>query len=179
MGIFIPRRRSSEIVGRFGFLDVERHDVETAEHGSYQAYTLRLMNWASVVAITEEGQLVLVRQHRYGIDAVTIEVAGGLIDPGEEPAEAAARELLEETGYAGGPLEPLGVVHPNPAIQGNTYHMFLTRDARKVAEIAGDPHESVEAVVMARGDVLRGLEDGRISHALSALALERALARAR
>ena len=153
--------------------------METEARGAYEAYTLRLVNWASVVAITDEGQVVLVRQHRYGIDAVTIEVAGGLIDPGEEPAVAAARELLEETGYAAGPLEPLGVVHPNPALQGNTYHMFLTRQARKTAEIAGDPHESVEAVVMSRGDVLLALEDGRISHALSVLALERAFARVR
>jgi len=177
MAIFIPRRRASEIVGRFGFLEVLRHDMETEARGTYEAYTLRLMDWASVTAITPEGHFVLVRQHRYGVDAVTIEVAGGLIDPGEGPAEAAARELLEETGYAGAALEPLGVVHPNPALQDNTYHMFLTRNAQEVASIKSDPHESVEAVLMPRDEVRRALEDGRISHALSALALERALAR--
>jgi ADP-ribose pyrophosphatase len=65
-------------------------------------------DWVNVVAVTPEDQLILVRQYRFGIEAPTLEIPGGLVEPGEEPAAAAARELEEETGYAPGRLVALG-----------------------------------------------------------------------
>ena len=176
MAILIPHRRAIEVVGRFGPLEVLRHDLWTEGRGAHEAFTLQLMNWAIAAAVTDDGQFVLVRQHRYGVNAVTVEVAGGLIDPGESPAQAATRELREETGYAGQAIEPLGVVHPNPALQDNHCFLFLIRGAQQVEEHAHDPHESVEPLLMARQDVAEALFDGRITHVLSVLALTRALA---
>jgi 8-oxo-dGTP pyrophosphatase MutT (NUDIX family) len=178
MAIRIPRRRGSEVVGRFGYLEVVRHDLVTEGRGAHEAYTLRTVNWAAVAAVTEDGRFVLVRQHRYGVFAVTIEVAGGIIDPGESPEIAAVRELREETGYTGAGIESLGVVHPNPAMQDNHCYLFLVREAREVGEAASDdPYESVEPLVMSRDDLVRALWDGQITHALSVLTLERALTR--
>lgn len=177
MAIQIPRRRAIEVVGRFGYLEIVRHELETEGRGAHEAFTIQTVNWAAVAAVTVDGQFVLVRQHRYGVNAVTTEVAGGIIDPGETPEGAAARELREETGYAGETIEPLGVVHPNPAMQDNHCFLFLVRGAREVGEQACDPEESVEPLLMARADVGEALFDGRITHALSVLALTRALAR--
>ncbi|WP_438038729.1 NUDIX hydrolase [Sorangium sp. So ce128] len=175
MGITIPRRHASALAGTFGPLAIHRHEVMAAG-ASYPAFTLELADWISVAAITDEGQFVLVRQYRHGVDAVTIETAGGLVDPGEEPAAAAPRELLEETGYAVESLETLGWVHPNPALQANRCFLYLARGARRVGEPEGDEHESTEAVVMSADDVRAAMQDGRISHSIAVITLLRALA---
>src|SRR4051812_5610502 len=81
--------------------------------------------WCNIIAVTPEDQLVLIRQYRFGVGASTLEIPGGLVERGEDPAAAAARELEEETGYVAGRVVPLGAVHPNPALQGNRCHSFL------------------------------------------------------
>ncbi|WP_437479514.1 NUDIX hydrolase [Sorangium sp. So ce1014] len=177
MGITIPRRHASAVAGTFGPLAVHRHEV-VAAGAPYPVFTLELADWISVAAITDAGEFVLVRQHRHGLDAVTIETAGGIVDPGEEPAAAAPRELLEETGYAAGSLEALGWVHPNPALQANRCFLYLARGARRVGEPLGDEHESTEAVVMSADEVTAAMQDGRISHVIAVVTLLRALAAA-
>ena len=83
------------------------------------------------------------------------------------PAQAAARELLEETGYRGAAPERLGVVNPNPALFGNTCHTFLIPDARRAGEIQNDG-ETEETVLelVPRSDIGRRLREGAIDHAL-------------
>ncbi|HVY46925.1 MAG TPA: NUDIX hydrolase [Minicystis sp.] len=174
-------RRSSEVAARFAFFDVERHtDVPEGEAGRERvAYTLKFADWVAVAAVTEDGRFVLVRQHRHGVGHETLETAGGIVDPGEAPAEAAARELREESGFAGASIEPLGFVHPNAAMQDNRCFLFLVRGAREVAPVETDEFESTEPVLLTRGELERALEEGSVSHVLSVVALERALARLR
>lgn len=174
MAILIPKKIRVSEVGRFGWLRVDHVALES-EGRAHEAHVIRTVDWVAAVAITDEDRFVLVRQHRYGIDAVTLEPAGGIIDPGEAPAEAAVRELREETGYAGEAVESLGVVHPNPAMQDNRCWFFLVRGARLVGDLACDENESVEPVTMSRAEVVAALESGAISHALAVIALMRAL----
>lgn len=151
-------------------------------------YTLRLADWVTIVAVTDDAQFVLVRQHRHGIDSVTIEPAGGIIDEGEEPEAGALRELVEETGYEASEVVSLGWVHPNPAMQANRCFLYLGRGARPALDEDGkwrgpgdhnDATESTEPVLMTREDVEAAIRDGRISHGLGVLLLERALTRLR
>ena len=72
--------------------------------------------WVNVVPVTSNQELVMVRQYRYGSGEITLEIPGGMVDAGETPADAAARELMEETGYRAERLEPIGCVNPNPAL---------------------------------------------------------------
>jgi 8-oxo-dGTP pyrophosphatase MutT (NUDIX family) len=175
MAILIPKRTSVEEVGHFGWLRIDRLALES-EGRSHEAHVIRTIDWVTAVAVTDDDRFILVRQHRYGINAVTLEPAGGIIDPGEPPEVAAVRELREETGYAGSRIDALGMVHPNAAMQDNRCWFFLIRGARLVGDLACDENESVEPVVMSRAEVEAALASGKISHALAVIALMRALA---
>jgi 8-oxo-dGTP pyrophosphatase MutT (NUDIX family) len=177
MAITRYRRVRTEVVGRFPFFEVERHDVEAddAARARHDAYTMRLSDWVSIAAVTADEQFVLIRQHRHGVDAVTIEVAGGVVDAGEAPLEAALRELREETGYAGESAEALGFVHPNAAMADNRCFLFLARGVREAGPTECDAFESTEPFTMTRAEVEAALAGGAISHAPTVIALTRAL----
>ncbi len=134
-------------------------------------YRLETADWVNVIPITRRGELILVRQERHGIGANTLEIPGGMIDAGESPATAALREMREETGYEGTLAEPLGWVHPNPAIQSNRLHMFLARDVVKVGDPTPDGHEEVEVVTVPVTMARQLVKSGAITHALVICAL--------
>ena len=134
--------------------------------GEHDFYTIDASDWVNIVALTPDGCVVMVRQYRHGADRVTLETPGGMVDPGETPAQAAARELLEETGYAADEVVPLGGVNPNPALFSNRLHGFLARGARKVHEVHNESTEEthVELVPLAR--MREEVRAGRVEHAL-------------
>ena len=128
-------------------------------------------NWVNVVARTVDGQFVLVRQIRHGIGAPSLEIPAGMVEPGEEPALAAARELVEETGYEAGSIRLLGQVHPNPAFQSNTCFIYLADDCRLVRELALDAGEDIEVELWSWPALLEAVHSGEIRHALMIAAL--------
>ncbi len=130
-------------------------------------YRIDAAEWVNVVALTPGGEIVMVRQYRHGSGEVTLEIPGGIVDPGEQPADAAARELLEETGYRGSEPVHLGTVNPNPALFGNGCHSFLVRDAVQVAEIRNDSGtEETVVELLARAELSQRVLAGDIPHAL-------------
>lgn len=123
-------------------------------------------DWCNVVPVTEDGQVVLVRQFRHGIGDVALEIPGGIIDPGESPEAAASRELLEETGYASDQIRFLGRVHPNPAIQGNYQYMFLAENCRLVSPPCPDPFEQFEILLRPLSEIPEMIRREEIQHTL-------------
>jgi 8-oxo-dGTP pyrophosphatase MutT (NUDIX family) len=150
--------------------DTRREPGAAREH---PFWVLEAADWCNIVAVTAAGELVLGEQWRHGHEAVSLEIPGGIVDPGEEPAVAAARELSEETGFAAREVVPIGVVHPNPAIQANRCHVFL---AEGVARPTGsglhlDPTERIETRLVPLAEVEGLVRRGEITHALVIAAL--------
>jgi 8-oxo-dGTP pyrophosphatase MutT (NUDIX family) len=123
-------------------------------------------DWVNVVPVTTAGEIVMVRQYRHGLRDVTLEIPGGMVDPGESPAAAAARELLEETGYRGARLEEIGSVNPNPALFGNRVFSFAAHGCERVAEIRNEHTEETVVELVDPEALRRLLREGRIDHAL-------------
>jgi len=122
--------------------------------------------WVNVIPITETRDVVMVRQYRHGTRELTLEIPGGMVDPGETPIEAGARELLEETGYAAPQLLPLGHVHPNPALFDNACHTFLAEGTVQVADMQPQGSEDIGLELHALADIPRLIRSGVITHAL-------------
>ena len=168
---WIPVRR--ETAATFRIFSVERaHWTDADGRPRGDSLVLRCSDWCNVVALTPRDEVVLVWQYRFGTGAMSLEIPGGVVDPGEPPAQAALRELREETGYVAEASEPLLVVEPNSAIQDNRCHTFLARGARPVAPTAFDPQEELETVLVPAARVADLLDGGQVRHALVQGALE-------
>lgn len=123
-------------------------------------------DWCNVIAVTPDGRLVLVRQFRFGIHEFSLEIPGGMIDPGEDPVVAGVRELREETGYTGDRARLLATVHPNPAIQNNRCHLVLVENATASGPQEWDHDEEIEVITAPVDDVLAWAREGKITHSL-------------
>ncbi len=127
---------------------------------------LECPDWVNVIAFTEGLELLVVEQFRHGIDASTLESIGGVCDPGEDPAGAARRELLEETGHRSEHWVSLGWSTPNPAVQDNRCHFFLALDCRSVADLDLDPSEELRVWAVPWREWQEKLHSGEVHHAL-------------
>jgi ADP-ribose pyrophosphatase len=123
-------------------------------------------DWVNVLALTPDRRLVLVSQFRFGTDNFSLEIPGGVLEPGEDPVAGGLRELREETGYAGKNARILGRVHPNPAMQNNTCHIVLVEDAMPAVATQWDHDEEIAVSILPVDEVYALAQAGRISHAL-------------
>ncbi len=127
---------------------------------------LEAPDWVNVIALTAEGRVVLVRQFRFGSRHMTIEIPGGVVDAGESSRQAAARELLEETGYAADRWTSLGWVEPNPAFLDNVCHHWLAEGARQVQAPQPDGGEDIEVLAVEPEELVAMIRRGDIRHSL-------------
>ena len=148
-------------------LELRTKLVEQLAPGAGVSDVLEAVDWVNVVPLTSDDEVVFIELHRHGTDRPSLEIPGGMIDPEDpSPIFAAAREMQEETGYASDALEPLGVVHPNPAIQANRCFSFLAKDARLVGPPSPDEGEDIRVVRYPLQDVPALIAEGKITHAL-------------
>ena len=134
-----------------------------AEH---EFYVIESGDWVNVIPITADEQVVMIRQYRHGSGEITLEIPGGLVEPGDTPEKAASRELLEETGYQAEEWKKIGVVNPNSAIFSNRCHTFFARNLTKVGNPTLDQTEDIDVVLLPLSDIPRLIRNGVIDHAL-------------
>jgi len=129
-------------------------------------YLIDSPDWVNVIPLTPDGQVILVKQYRFGTKEISLEIPGGMLDEGDTPAHAASRELLEETGYVGDEPIFLGIVHPNPAIHTNRCHTYLIKNAVFKNPPKQDSTEDIEVQCVPIAEIPRLIRDGKITHAL-------------
>ena len=126
-------------------------------------YKVRVSNSSAVIALTDEGNIVLKSEYRHCYEKELIEVPSGVFEPGEsDPLDVAKRELLEETGYASDDWTYLGETIEDPAKLTNTIHLFLAKSCKKISEQHLDKTEEIDVLVIPLDDAVDMVMDNRI-----------------
>ena len=131
-------------------------------------------DWAITIPVVngpKGKQFLMVWQWRFGSKSLSLEFPGGVFEPGENPEEAAARELQEETGYKPGKIEKIGEFNPNPAFMTNKTHFFIAEDLKNTGKLDLDEDEFVDVELVDAEEVIRGMGKAPYVHALMGTAL--------
>ncbi len=138
-----------------------------------RAVVLEATDWVNVVALTSAGRLLVVRQYRFGVGHATVETPAGLVEPGETPAEAARRELAEETGCTTENWQSLGWVEANSAFLNNRCYIWLARDVVKTRPAHLDETEEITVSELSLEEVKAEITTGRMTNSLAILSISR------
>ena len=149
--------------------------AKTMKEGEAPYYSLRLPDYSAIVAITEDGQILAVRQYRPAVERYTIELPSGIVDPGESPGEAARRELLEETGYQADDVEVLGPMEPDTGRLGNQIWSCVATGVRRRPD--REPEAGIAVLTYSPADLARAITGGEFSQALHVAILMMAMLR--
>jgi 8-oxo-dGTP pyrophosphatase MutT (NUDIX family) len=149
---------------------VTRKDVCKREDGTIipAYYVVELPASVIVIPMMEPGKVLMVKQYRHPVGEISIEFPGGFVDAGEEPLEAAKREMREETGYTFAQYEYLGKIAANPGVLNNFTHIYLARDplAQQAQQLDGNEEIALESYTIE--ELINLLRQNRIIQALHA-----------
>jgi ADP-ribose pyrophosphatase len=149
--------------------------AKTMKAGEAPYYSLRLPDYAAIVAVTDEGRVLAVRQYRPALERYTLELPSGIVDAGETPQASAWRELREETGYEAGEIEPLGAMTTDNGRNSNRIWHFLARSLRRVEGHAAE--EGIEVLSYSAAELRQAIVDGAFDHSLHIAGLLQAIVR--
>lgn len=159
---------SSEYLFRETWFTIRKDTCEAPDGNIISPYYVyEFPTWVSALALTEDNQVVMVKQYRHGIRETIIEIPGGCVDDTDKNYEAAiARELLEETGYAFKEYEYLGKISPNPSTNNNWMHMYLASGGVKIQEQQLDHNEDILVELISLDELEALVNENKIIQAL-------------
>lgn len=161
------RRIESERVADCRVFQVRRDRSLNPRGGAeHDFYCIEAVDWINIIPLTARDEVVMIEQYRHGTNEVTLEIPGGMIDAGESAERAAARELLEETGYRAHEVLLLGRTRPNPAIQNNWLYSFLARDVQFEQKPVFDATEWTVVRLVPLAGIPSLIAQGVITHSL-------------
>ena len=134
-------------------------------------YIFEFPNWVNVIAITKEGEFVMISQYRHALGQTRYELVAGCCEQGETAEESARRELLEETGYGGGEWQQFMVTSANPTNHNNLTYTFLATGVERITGQNTEAGEDIELHLMSRDQVLELLREDEILQCLHAAPL--------
>lgn len=125
-------------------------------------YVLEYPDWINVIAITVDGKFIVEQQYRHGTQSVDYELCAGTFEKGETALEAAQRELLEETGYAGGEWTLYCESTPNPAAMTNMNHTFLAEGVKYTGSRHLEKTEDIKIHLLSYDELKQIVKEGKI-----------------
>ena len=164
--------KSTPLLNLGPWLNVRQEVVELPNGTQIPAwFVMDFPNWVNVIAITKDGDFVMIDQYRHALGETHYELVAGVVDEGETPLQAAMRELSEETGYEGGEWQAFMQLSPNPTNHTNMSFTFLATGVEKVREPHQEPSEDIHVHILTRDEVQHLLTSGEIIQALHAAPL--------
>jgi len=158
----LEKKIGGECVYKGRILDLEVDRVLLPSGGEASREVVRHKGAVVVLPLHEDRRVELVRQYRYPIGEILLELPAGKLDPGEDPLECARRELAEETGWKAVEIKELGSFFTTPGFSDEMLHAFIATPLEKAPEVAQDPDEAIENVSMTVEKALEACRDGSI-----------------
>ena len=167
---FVEKKLSEQTLYEGKVFTVHRGTVELPNGREAVRERIGHNGGAGVLPLDEDGNIYLVRQYRYGIDRELLEIPAGKLEPGEDPMEAARRELTEEIGFLPEEITSLGQLEPSPAYLGEIDYLFLGRGLTP-CKAALDEDEFLEVIKLPFDDALQQVLDGTLTDAKTQIAI--------
>lgn len=166
--LIAPWRKLRETTVRVGHRQIIRKTFELPD-GKTSIYDVTNDgDVACILALTEDKQVILVRQFRPGPEAVLLELPGGFLEEGQSPLQAAKDELLQETGFMG-EIQPVTTRHFS-GYSNRTYHSFVATNCRRMQEQTLDPEEFIEVVLAPLDEFRNHVRTGQLTDTVTGYA---------
>jgi|SRR6185437_9038100 len=154
---------SSEYISTHQYFTARKDKCETPDRKIIDEYfVVELPATVCGLALTEKGEVLMVRQYRHPIEETLIEIPGGFIDENETHGEAMRRELKEETGYEFSSIKEVGKIAANPGVLNNFTYLFLAQGGKKTSEQKLDKTEELEVELISLKELKQLFLDNKI-----------------
>lgn len=171
---FEEKTLNSKLVYQGKIIDVYKDDIEIATGQKSIREVVKHSGGVVIIAFKDEKTILLVKQYRYPIKETVLELPAGKLEKGEDPFEAAKRELEEETGYCANKWESLGYINTSPGFSDEKLYLYLAQDL-EFTHCHPDEGEIIQSNEYNLDSVLKMTKNGEINDAKTLCGIMRAL----